>query len=75
MKLKPCPFCGAAGEVKYDSDDLAASVGCTGCHMETDWYSTYPAPDFAKAAWNRRYEEDKYPKCDHEHNSDCRGKL
>jgi hypothetical protein len=53
-KLKPCPFCGAMGEL-IDFGDLA-SINCSVCEVEL--CITGPAHDLIKK-WNRRTETEK----------------
>lgn len=58
--LKPCPFCGGAGEVRIGYHAKTdAHVGCPDCHAEgplvgsEDWSGCCHKAE-AIAAWNRR---------------------
>lgn len=51
-RLKPCPFCGGAGEIKYQFGNWY--VKCKVCHVWTNLMETENA---AILLWNRRVKE------------------
>lgn len=56
-ELKPCPFCGGAGD-QVKTDINYNVVMCTKCHCET---SGYTGKESAIIAWNRRPEVKQPP--------------
>lgn len=60
LKLKPCPFCGAAADFYqkiYDNGAITAYVECKKCHIRTREIPAvvkYCANDEAAKIWNQR---------------------
>lgn len=60
-ELKPCPFCGGAGNIHHINIHHIAGcnvyiVQCTNCGcVFSTWF---PSSDAAKSAWNRRVSDD-----------------
>jgi hypothetical protein len=58
--LKKCPFCGRAGEIIYDDNDVYEYVPiCTNenCIGHYIYHISFKTEEEAAQAWNRRYEE------------------
>ena len=56
IKLKPCPFCGGAGQIKNGVSFFW--VQCESCTAKIDKYAT---GRYAADAWNTRFTEKETP--------------
>ena len=53
MELKPCPFCGKVGCLRWDLSEMW--IECTTCEARGEWFNGPKAEEEATNAWNTRH--------------------
>ena len=62
MELKPCPFCGGAGTIRYrkPTDDFIPECANEDCIASYMLGNMFPTMQDAADAWNRRKADDTH---------------